>query len=410
MASRLNLARIGALVLGASAALMIAAVPASADTPTTTATVDSTATATTPGGNVVLKGGQTVDAKLLALKAADGSEILTYCVDIKVGEGHDGTTMTQVPWTSYPDQSAPFNKNEGQINWVLHNSYPTLDVAALSKVAGTPTTLSKDEAVEGTQAAIWHFSDGTDLAAKGNDANVTALYDYLVKNAVDLPQPPADPTLTLNSPDSTSGNPGDKIGPFTVDTNLQLLALTSQVPSGVKVEAVDASGNAVDPNKIVNGTKVYFDVPSGTDPGHGTFTVQGDLQIGQLFVGPDVVDASHKPGGVKQNCKSPKYQSLIVAESSSKSVTGSASWVVAPPTTTTTAPPTTTTTTTAPTTTTTAVVAPTTTDTAPSVVNTAGSKPLPYTGVNVLLPVLIAVVLIGAGGAFLLVQRRRKGA
>jgi TQXA domain-containing protein len=402
MASRLNLARVGALVLGASAALMLAALPASADTGTATATVDSHHDL--DFGSVKLKSGNETTA-LMALKVADGSEILTYCVDISAPEGGNGTTMTQVPWTDYPDAKSPFNKNEGKINWILHNSFPTLDTAALSKAAGITTTLSDVKAVEGTQAAIWHFSDGTDLANNGNNADVVKLYNYLVGTAVDLPQPPADAHLALTSPSSTSGKSGDKIGPFVVDTNLQLLALTSQVPSGVKVEAVDAQGNAVALDKIVNGTKIYFDVDSDTAAGNGTFTITGGLQIGQLFVGQDVVDASHKPGGVKQNCKTPLHQSLIVAESKTQSVTGAGSWVVpTPPTTTTT----TTTTTTAPPSTTTAVVAPTTDTTAPSVVNTASPKPLAYTGVSIFLPVLIAVVLILAGAGFLIVQRRRK--
>jgi hypothetical protein len=42
------------------------------------------------------------------------------------------------------------------------------------------------------------------------------------------------------------------------------------------------------------------------------------------------------------------------------------------------------------------------------VANTGSS--LPFTGVNVLAPVGLAVVLIAAGGTFLLLQRRRKRA
>lgn len=399
MASRLNLARVGALVLGASAALMLAALPASADTGTSTATVDSHHNI--DQGTVRLTRGSEPTA-LMGLTAADGSEILTYCVDISAPEGGQGTTMTQVPWADYPDANSPFNKNSGKINWILHNSFPTVDTAALSKAAGISKTLSDVQAVEGTQAAIWHFSDGTDLAKQGNDAAVTKLYNYLVGGAADLP--PASLTVT---PATDSGKAGDKIGPFVVNTNLQLLALTYSVPSGVKVEAVDAQGNAVAPNKIGNGTKIYFDVDSDAAAGDGKFTITGNLQVGQLFVGPDVVAASHKPGGVKQNCKTPRYQSLIVAASRTQSVTGTGSWVVpTPPTTTTT----TTTTTTAPPSTTTAVVVPSTDTTPPSVVNTASPKPLAYTGVSIFLPVLIAVVLILAGAGFLIVQRRRKRA
>jgi TQXA domain-containing protein len=419
MSNRLTLARVGAVaVVAASATLVLSALPAAAaNGPAGNSPNANALTTASPDhsgdeyrGAVSLQGRGSEPTALIALKPKGGGpDILTYCVEINVGEGGSSAKMVQVPWTDYPDQSSAFDKNRDKINWVLHNSFPTLDVDALSAAAKTPTTLKPEEAVEGTQAAIWNLSDGTKLD-KHNDAAVTALYTYLLANATALPQPTATPTLSIDSPSSTSAETGGKIGPFVVDTNLQLLALTAQVPPGVTVTAQDAQGNPVDLSKIVNGTKVWFNPASGISPGNGTFTVSGDLQLGQLYVGKDVADKAKLPGGIRKNCKGATMQSLIVAQSTSLSKSATASWTAptqssTPPTTTTTAPPTTTSTT--PTTSSAVVVPPTTTST-PVVANTSNS--LPFTGVNVLAPVGLAVVLIGAGGAFLILQRRRKRA
>jgi TQXA domain-containing protein len=421
MSNRLTLARVGAAaVVVASATIVLSALPAAAaNGPVGNGPAANASTTASPdphgdkyGGTVYLRGRGSEPTALIALKPrAGGPDILTYCVEINVREGGSSSKMVQVPWTDYPDQNAAFNKNRDKINWVLHNSFPTADLTALSTAAKTPTTLSPEEAVEGTQAAIWNLSDGTRLNTSHNNANVDALYAYLLANATALPQPPASPTLQIDSPSSTSGDTGTAIGPFVVDTNLELVALTAQVPPGVTVTAQDAQGNPVDLTKIVNGTKVYFHPSAGLSPGNGTFTISGDLQLGQLYVGKDVADKAALPGGVRKNCKGATMQSLIVAQSTSLSRSANASWTApvqssAPPTTTTTAPPSSTSST--PSSTTSAVVVPPTTTAPPAVANTSSS--LPFTGVNVLGPVILAIVLIGAGGAFLLLQRRRKRA
>jgi TQXA domain-containing protein len=431
MASRLNLARVGAAVLAVSAVLLIATLPATAATPAAKPKAPAATTVTKvtidggrngqndkDWGSVDLVGLSKAPTALLALKpAGGGADIFAYCVQINVDEGGQGVSMQQAPWADYPDPNANFNSDSGKVNWILHNSFPTAHVDDLSKAAKTPSTLTAQEAVEGTQAAIWHFSDNTtlDTHSPRNDANVKALYAYLVANAVELPQPKNDPTLGVTPPADTTGTTGTEIGPFVVNTNLQLIQLTPPtLPAGVKLKIVDAAGNPVDPNKIVDGTRVFFEVPAGVSAGDGSFTVSGGLQIGQMFVGGDVIKAAAEPGGVKQNCKKASIQTLILAQSPLLTAQGGAHWV-APTPTSTTAPPTTTssagstTTSSSGPTTSGGVVAPTSTTT-PVVGNTSGSAPLPFTGVNTLAPVVLAVVLIGAGGAFLLLQRRRRRA
>ncbi len=259
------------------------------------------------------------------------------------------------------------------------------------------------EAISATQAAVWHFSDGIDLdrdhplpgvgsgepgaATQDNADDVLALYDYLVGDdnvgigEEDTPQLEVEPT-------ELSGQAGDRIGPFTVSTTGSIDALVAHLPEGVTITDVD--GVELDASKIKNGTQLYLDVPEDATDGDGTFdlTASASVQTGRLFVG-------------KHYDQHPT-QSLIVAQSeeSKITVTAGGKWTATPPPT---SPPssTTPTTTTPPTTSTTSEAAP-----APQPKNTGG---LAETGASIMAPVVIGLVLVGAGvGALLFLRRRRR--
>jgi TQXA domain-containing protein len=404
MASRSNLARVGAAILGVSAVLLLVAGPATAATPKATpvTTVRVDGQQDKDWGSVDLVGHPGAPTALLALRPdGGGGDFFAYCVQIGITEGHTGTAMRQAPWTDYPDPNSSFNSDSGKVNWILHNSFPSLSLSQLNTTANT-SSLTAAEAVAGTQAAIWHFSDNTDLdtGSAHNDAHVKAVYQYLVHTATELPQPPTDPTLGITPPASTTGDTGTDIGPFVVNTNLQLANLTSNSPTGATVEVLDPAGHPLRTDRIVNGTKVIFHVARGIPAGSGTFTVSGDVQLGQMFVGDDVAPAPTDHGAARQSPRTAAIQTLILAQSSSLTAQAGAKWIT---------PTVATTTTTPPTTTTASQVAPVTTTTPPAV-GAAGNGSLPFTGVNVLAPVVLSAVLIAAGGGFLLLQRRRKRA
>ena len=180
------------LVLGAAAAAVLAtAFPAAAagSPDVTSVTVDSDHNI--DSGSVDLTGIGSAPTSLLALIPQGGGRTdHAYCVQTGITEGAEGTRMTRQPWPAYPDPGARFNTDRGKINWIVHHSYPTVGLVALP----TSTPLSAAEAVAATQAAIWHFSDGTTLdpTPGNNDTHVEAFYDYLLANARDLPEPPAD--------------------------------------------------------------------------------------------------------------------------------------------------------------------------------------------------------------------------
>jgi TQXA domain-containing protein len=400
MASRLKLVRTGAAVAGASVALMMtAAIPAGAEPVTGTVDKDGYK----DGYSVdVGKGYEKMSTDLIGFKLADGTKLQMYCVEIdtRIDDVHG---MVEKPWDAYPNPKSPFHKNRAKINWILHNGYPVVGTDALTQViteAGVTLKggIDDKEAIAATQAAIWHFSDDKKLNesdpipgddAKDSEADVVALYKYLTGAAnVGIGDQPT-PALSV-TPGDLSGKAGEKIGPFTVTTTGEIEKLTTKLPDGVKI--VDAQGVPLTAEAIKNGAQLFLDVPAGTKEGAGTFelTASAAVDTGRLFVG--------------EKYSQHATQSLIVAISGKTDITAGASakWteVAAPPPTTPSTPQTTTSTTTP---------APTTTTTpAPQPKNTAGD--LADTGASVFAPIVIGVVLVGAGVGALLFLRHRKRA
>lgn len=388
MGSRKQVARFGAVLAGAAITVMGTAFPAFAST---TGTVDGH---DVQGAPVVLDyvgdDGKPVEQQaptaLIGLKLADNKEAATYCVELDV-DTKTGAPMDEVPWDKYPRPANKFTADSDKVNWILHNSFPTVaDLDALAKKSGA-AHLDKQEAIAGTQAAIWHFSNGANLAKAEKDADVTALYGYLTGPANTGIKEEPKPTLTI-TPDQLKGHAGDKIGPFTVETTATSGTITVTGPSGIKI--LDENGNPI-PGQTVHqnaaqaqakGTtaKFYIGVPANLQPGTATVKIDGEATLleGRLFAGHDV-----------------KTQTLIIAQSEVVKVSAqvSASWTAVPVTTTPTTP--------APTTS--QVVVPPTTPSKPG-------APLANTGVSVWPMVGVAGVLLAGGAGALLLQRRRGNA
>lgn len=392
-----GLARVGSLIAGVSVAALLGGVPASADA------VKATFTGHNASGHRVNLGGNYANmaTTLFELKVADTGSVNAYCVEIDVRVDPSRPTFEQ-PWDAFPNPESPFHENRNDISWVLHHGYPANDLSALEQTltengASLHDGLSKKEAIAGTQAAVWHYSDVKDLDRKnpvpGNAQagdDVLALYDYLTGEANEGIGEEPTPALEV-SPKEKAGKAGDRIGPFTVSTTGDITGLTAELPGGVTL--TDADGTELAASDITNGTEVYVDVPADAADGGGSFGLEASahLATGRLFVSEDY---EKKPA-----------QSLIVAQSDTATLTTSASvsWEAASQPTT---PPAETTTTPAPPTTSApAGGAPTTQ--AP-VSPQANSGELAQTGFSPLTPLLIGAGLIVVGAGAVLLQRRRK--
>lgn len=402
MASRLKLARAGAAVVGASVALMMSgAIPAGADP--VKGDVDSESYVKGYDVNVGKGDRAHLDTSLIGFRLTDGTKLQMYCVEIdtRIDKTH---SMVEQPWDKYPNPDSPFNKNRDKINWVLHNGYPVVGADELTEILTEQGKTLNDgidekEAITATQAAVWHFSDDTELnesnplpegPAEAKD-DILALYEYLTgeANVGKGDQPTA--ALAI-APAEKSGEAGTRIGPFTVNTTGEIDELKADLPDGVKITDVD--GVELTAEKIKNNAQLYLDVPEGAEAGEASFelTATASVDTGRLFVG--------------EKYSEKKTQSLIVATAEKSELVAEAkgTWteVTTPPSSTTEAPPSSTTET-VPTTETTTSEAP-----APQPKNTSGD--LAETGASVFTPILIGVVLLGAGVGALLFQRHRKRA
>lgn len=398
MARRLKLARAGAAVVGVSVAMVVSALPAGADP----------ATGKVEGGgvggyNVNLEGrNHSLNTGLIGFRLSDGTKLKMYCVEINtsIDRRHE---MVEQPWDKFPNADSPFHKNRDKINWVLHNGFPAASTDAITEAVGKLAApvkfhhgLSQQEAVTATQAAVWHFSDGTKLRkdnpipgqSEDTQADVVALYNYLTGEANKGIGNQPTPALEI-TPAEAKGKAGTLIGPFTVSTTGQITELTADLPDGVTI--TDKDSKELKAEDIKNGTELFLNVPKDAEDGSASFSLKGTapLATGRLFVGKNYQAPDHTT------------QSLIVAQADKGKLSASAkgSWTAA---TTTTTPTTTTETTTTPTTTTTTEAAP-----APQARNTGG---LASTGASILVPVVIGLALVGAGVGALLLQRRRRRA
>ena len=383
MQVRSALVRGGIAVLAAAAAVMVSAPSALADDGAARGRVVKGAG--TEGFSVNLGPGRNYVTELFGMKLSDGKSLKLYCVQITVAMRTD-VDMVERPWNKYPksEESKNFQANSDKINWVLHHGYPGVKLDDLGDVLAKKGAklhggLSEQEAITATQASVWHYSDGTDLDKNkplpyedaDASADVLALYDYLTgpDNAGLGKQP--KPTLNIAA-DKTEGAAGGKIGPFNVATTGDITKLTSELPDGVKI--TDADGKELKGTDVKDGTKLFVDIPAGTKPGKGSFSLDatGQLDTGRLFVA--------------QNFETQEAQSLIVADSEKTQVTAkaAASWTEAG-------------------------AVPSTAPSTPGGAQSGGGE-LANTGVDAAVPFTVGGLLLGGGALVLLLTRRRSRA
>ena len=395
MSSRFKAVRWGALLLAVATALLIAAPPA---------------LAATSGGYVggvdgegVRIGGHPdpIPTSLLRLELDnDGQELLTYCIDLDV-TARLGARMIEAPWSAYPDKAGILAAAPDKVLWILHHSYPHIGLADLRNAVGPAASeLSEKQAIAGTQAAIWHFSNDAVLDDNNPDA-VRALYKYLTDETINTgitEQPSASLSLTPESVKDVEA--GQKAGAFMVNSTAGDVQLTVEGPDGVQI--VDGVGDGIQPfdRDIFSVNQFWLSPPSGGMAGEAIVraTAKATVEVGRLFVGEDENNPT---------------QSAIVASSLETTATAEAhaSWLAGPqsspssstsPTTT----PTTTTSKPASSTTTSAAAMPNSTVPTTSAAPVPQARALPLTGASV-LPILGAGVLLVAAGAGALLLHRR---
>lgn len=209
-------------------------------------------------------------AGLINLAIDGGGSVITYCIDLGT-QTWPGVTYTEADWS---EGSVP---NLGTVTWVLRHGYPTVStdnlLAAINLTLEPDlATLSADDAAAGTQAAVWHFTDSSNLAGS-NTAGVVAVYEYLITNATSAGEPA--PTLTID-PVSKAGTVGQLIGPFVVTTSAATVGLTV---TGATI--TDAVGTPL--SSVAAGGSFYIklDVEGSATV---TATATATLSSGRVFI------------------------------------------------------------------------------------------------------------------------------
>ncbi|GAA0989586.1 thioester domain-containing protein [Nocardiopsis tropica] len=298
---------VGRAGLAASAAAFLAlglAAPASAEpVETYEGSVRGQYIGNAENGTRVNMDGGGARTSLFNLELEDGTLLTTYCIDYHTNIVGDAW-YREDKWENYPGQGD--FAEPGKVHWILQYGYPALSAAELGAEAEFEG-LSDADALGGTQAAIWHFSNGMTLDGD-NSEGVTAVYEYLVGAAEDLPQT-VEPDAALSiTPGTASGTAGGTVGEFTIETNASAIPVDLQAPEGVTLVDIE-TGEAVD--TVDNGDTVGFSVPEGTAPGEASFSLEATATVatGRLFKGE-----SDEP-----------TQTLITAQGGQTTVTASAS-------------------------------------------------------------------------------------
>lgn len=228
------------------------------------------------------RGSYEVSGGLFSMDVENGGTIKTYCIDFGT-KAQTGSTYQETGWSSSTLADKPVEA--AKIHWILQNSYPQVDdLAALADKVGA-RKLTAEQAAAGTQAAIWHFSDGVD--AKPANRNAAKLTAWLKKNAVELAEPDK-PSLQLE-PNQVSGMSGEQLGPVTVRTSADAVTVTTGPEAASQgVTVIDGDGQLIgDTTPVTDGTELFFDVPADAEDGTADFTasVTTTVPVGRAFTG-----------------------------------------------------------------------------------------------------------------------------
>lgn len=218
-----------------------------------------------------------------------------YCLENRVTDkvnviGHVGSLDDYLGSNYFTDPVI-----QGKVFWVLAHSYPALSLEEFGEASGVPG-ISRNDAIEATQYAIWRYTDITfDAEWSYETEDVRTAYWHLIDGANSSSgMTPADFDVTagITAP-AGSQTAGTLVGPFVVTTNQP--TVTVSVDPALTV--TDADGDPIDLGTVVNGQEIYLDLRSVTTAGEATVTVaaQGSGSTGNIISVPTVPGETPTP-------------------------------------------------------------------------------------------------------------------
>ncbi|MHC9046896.1 thioester domain-containing protein, partial [Microbacterium saperdae] len=220
------------------------------------------------------------------IPATGDPDFWAYCIEHDVSartqlEGYVGNAEDYLGANYFTDPAV-----QGKVLWVLAHSYPALTLEEFGAAAGVPD-ISRNDAIEAAQYALWRYTDlDFDAAWAWETPDSEAAYWHLVNGAnASAGMTPADfeVTATIDAP-SAPQTADSLVGPFLVHTDQP----TVSVAVDPTVSLVDADGDAIDANAVVDGQALYLDLRGSTAAGAATVSVtaQGSNATGKIISVP----------------------------------------------------------------------------------------------------------------------------
>ena len=212
----------------------------------------------------------------------DGVPAKAYCIDIFTGiDTDEDPTYSEVEW------SGSGIENLVTVEAILRHYYPNGDGPEGFTLTGTDA-----EKAMGTQAAIWHFTDGFELSTDDSEVNgseeanspaVIANYNAILAAVAEGLDGFGEPTVTLSitPPADTEGDVGELVGPYVVDTTADSVTVTPS--EGVTLH--DAEGEPFT-GDVVDGTELWLSA-DGALSGTIAATATAQATAGRVFAGSD---------------------------------------------------------------------------------------------------------------------------
>ena len=234
---------------------------------------EATFTGLVPGASATVVGEagagvQRPTAGLMAM-TIDGVPGSGYCIDLHTGITVGTSGIAEVDW----DTSGVTNL--GQVEQILGSYHP-----AGSGPAGYAITGTVAQRAAATQAAIWHVTDGFEMAPGENDPVIAANYDAIVRAVTDGVLPGfGEPSVSLAivAPADTEAPLGEPVGPFVLNTTAASVTLTPSAGTTV----TDATGAPL-AGPYADGTEFWL---LSDDVGQATVTASAEASVraGRVF-------------------------------------------------------------------------------------------------------------------------------
>ncbi len=253
-------------------------------------------------------------------------DLWAYCIE------HDVSALTGLSGV-VSDRAGYLGSNrftdpavQARVQWTLTHSYPAVDLLELEAAAGI-TALSRDDAIEATQYAIWNFTDlwsDPSTPWAWETPNSEAVYHYLVEGALagagPTPTAPQAVSVSVAGP-ATAPIAGSLAGPFVVTTDQP----SARVFTDPAYPLTDATGSAVDADAVVDGQELYIDLRGVADSGSTTLTavVDGTAATGLVVSVPTV------PGETPTSASHAQSIILVGASDATTSASAVMTWAAA---------------------------------------------------------------------------------